>query len=110
MDDSERRQWLMDQARLDAASHDRSKVVGLLLTFFFPFLGFLYSGNYGWAAIAFGVDVANFVLIFLLGVGLITGLLWRLLALIIANDGIDRHRRRAVRSIEAGDYVKGLKC
>jgi|GEM_PF-5678596 hypothetical protein len=74
--------------------YDKNKVVGLLLTFFFPCFGFLYSTNYVWAVFALFIDVVNFFLLFLFGFGLVTGLLWRLLALVISNHGIDRYRYR----------------
>jgi len=75
-------------------------VVGLLLTFFFPCFGFLYSTNYVWAVFALFIDVVNFFLLFLFGFGLVTGLLWRLLALVISNHGIDRYRyRKSIRWI-----------
>lgn len=77
--------------------HGKNKIVGLLLTFFFPFFGFLYSTNYIWAVFALIIDLINLFLVAIFGLGLLTGLLWRLLALIISNNGIDRYRLRRLQ-------------
>ena len=91
----EQRAWrTMPDQRLPLNGYDKNKVVGLLLTFFFPCFGFLYSTNYVWAVFALFIDIVNLLLLALFGLGVVTGLLWRLLALVISNHGIDRYRRR----------------
>ena len=98
--DAEARARIIEEERLRQSLQSKSKPFGLILTFFFPVLGFLYTTNYIWAIIFLIFDVINFFLAFAFGIGIFGGLLVRIIALFIANHGINRHREKKLRALE----------
>jgi hypothetical protein len=97
--DAEAQRRIFEEERFRRSLQSKSKPLGLILTFFFPVIGFLYTTNYIWAAIFLVLDIMNFFLTFV-GVGIFSGLLVRIIAVFIANYGIDRHRARLLENVE----------
>ncbi len=98
--DAEARRRILEEEQFRRSLQSKNKALGLILTFFFPVLGFLYITNYVWAVIFLIIDFINFALMMAMGIGFFSGLLTRIFALFIANYGIDRYRGRKVAVIE----------